>query len=125
MADIRAAGGTLPIARGQVSAQDLAALSRATGNEFAIYRDLNANQLNITEGLPTQSFIPAEDTRLIIHAQPGSQATAVIPSIDDRLALGALGQRSSVIINSEGTFSIRFGLTNATDNPIVPLFPGE
>lgn len=38
LADIRRSGGTLPISRGQISGQDVAALSRITGNEFIVFR---------------------------------------------------------------------------------------
>ena len=43
------------------------------------------------------------------------------PSVDDRLALEALNQRSSVIFNETGEFGIRYGRTPSTDNSIEPL----
>jgi hypothetical protein len=62
-----------------------------------------------------------ENSRLILHAQPGETPISVIPSADDRIALEALRQRSSVIINETGEFSIRFGRSPATDGSITPL----
>ena len=116
---IRAAGGTLPISRGQMRAQDLAALSRATGNEFVIFRDRATGQLFVRELGPAMGQVP-QHSRLVIHAQPGEGPLAVQPSLLDRQALRELGQRSSVIINSAGTFSIRFRIANTSDNLITP-----
>lgn len=117
---IRESGGTLAIQRGQVTAQELAAASRATGNEFTIYRDRATNQLFVRELGTIGGEVPL-NSRLIIHSQPGTTAISVIPSPADRAALQALDQRSSVIINETGEFGLRFGRTPKTDNSIVPL----
>jgi hypothetical protein len=45
----------------------------------------------------------------------------VTPSEHDRIGIQNLGQKSSAIINSAGTYSVRFGWTNALDGPIRPL----
>ena len=120
LGNIREAGGTLDISRGQVSAQDLAALTRATGNEFAIFRNRDTGQLFVRELGPSMGQVP-KNSRLVIHSQPGDGPLSVQPSGHDRQALEALGQRSSVIINEEGTFSIRFGVDNAKDGAIRPI----
>jgi len=120
LTDIRKSGGTLPVGRGQISGQDVAALSRVTGNEFAVFRSRETGQRFIRELGPTGGAIPA-NSRLILHSQPGSTATAVIPRSLDRSALQAFGQWSSVIINAAGTFSMRFGRTSEADNSIRPL----
>ncbi len=104
---IRTSGGTLNISRGEVSAQDLAALSRASGNEMAIFRDRATGQLKLRELGPQMGQIP-ENVRLIIHSQPGGTAMDTLPSVADRAALVQLNQRSSVIINSDGTYTVRF-----------------
>ena len=120
LTDIRRAGGTLPISRGLISSQEIAALSRVTGNEFALFRNRETGQRFIRELGPTGGEVPA-NSRLILHSQPDSTATSVIPSSLDRSALEVFGQWSSVIINAAGTFSMRFGRTSVADNPIRPL----
>ena len=124
LTEIHASGGTLGISRGQVSTQSLAALSKSTGNEFAMFRDRAPGQLFVRQLGPIGGQIP-ESARLIIHSQPGAGPLAVQPSSRDRAALARLrelhGQRSSVIINDEGTFSIRFRPENSGDNPIRPI----
>jgi hypothetical protein len=54
--------------------------------------------------------LPANTRRLIIHSHPGARAEAALRAIsgDDIAALQALGQRSSLIVNLEGTVG-RFG----------------
>ena len=104
-------------------AQALAALSRVTGNEFVIFREREreraTGQLFVRELGPAMGQV-LPHSRLGIHAQPGEGPLAAQASLLDRQALRELGQRSSVIINSAGTFSIRFGITNTGDNPITP-----
>lgn len=117
---IREAGGTLPVSRGQFGVQDIAAASRAGGNEVAFFRDRASGQLFLRELGPQMGEIPL-NSRLILHTQPGSGFLAVQPSAADRAALSMLGQRSSVIVNSEGTFAIRFRLANAGDGSIRPI----
>lgn len=120
LTNIRSTGGTLPVSRGQISGQGVAALSRMTGNEFAVFRSRETGQRFIRELGPTGGDIPA-NSRLTLHSQPGMTATAVMPSSFDRFALQVFGQWSSVIINAAGTFSMRFGRTSAADNSIRPL----
>ena len=57
---------------------------------------------------PQMGEIP-ENSRLILHTQPGSRPLSVQPSGADRAALSSLGQRYSVIVNFDGTYSMRFG----------------
>jgi hypothetical protein len=116
---IREGGGTLPIKRGEVTAREVAAASRA-GNEVALFRDRATGQLYLRELGPIGGDVPP-GSRLILHSHPGEGALAVVPSGADRLALKELGQRSSVIIDSKATHSMRFRRTNATDEPIRPL----
>jgi hypothetical protein len=117
---IRQAGGALEVPRGTIAAQDLAALSRASGNEIAVYRDLTTGDRIATELGPVGGDIPS-NVRLILHVQPGEGPLSVIPSGTDRATLSELGQRSSVVINSAGDYSIRFGRTNELDQPIRPI----
>jgi len=99
---------------------DIAAASKAGGNEIALFRDRGTGQLFLREGLPTSTQIPL-NSRLILHSQPGSTAMSVRPSALDRIALGQLNQRSSVIINSEGTFVTRFRANPAGDGYVYPI----
>ncbi len=115
--DIRASGGTFPINRGQVSVQNIAEASRAGGREIAYYRDRSTGQLYLRELGPQMGEIP-EGSRLILHTQPGSMPLSVQPSTFDRAALTKLGQRSSVIVNFDGTYAIRFRPNNAGDGSI-------
>ena len=110
----------MPIDRGDVSAQDLAQLSQSSGNEMAIYRDRASGQMYLTELGPQMGEIPP-GSRLIIHTQPGDGLLSVVPSELDRSALVAFGQRSSVIINFDGTYTIRFRPTNAGDGAITVI----
>jgi hypothetical protein len=119
---IRQAGGTLEVPRGTVSGLDLAAASRASANEIALYRVRATGQRMVVELSPNGGNVPAE-VRLILHVQPGEGPLAVMPSTVDRAALSTLGQKSSVIINSGGSYSIRFGPTSALDNEIVRINP--
>jgi hypothetical protein len=117
LADIRSAGGTLAVERGQVGALDIAAASRAGGNEIAYFRDRATGQLFLREGRPNTVEVPP-GSRLILHTQPGSTPMDARPSTADRIALTQLGQRSSVIITSEGTFALRFRTNSVGDGPI-------
>jgi hypothetical protein len=117
---IREAGGTLPVVRGQVTVQDIAAASRAGGNEVAYFRDRATGQLYLRELGPQMGKIPT-NSRLILHTQPGEGFLAVQPSSADRAALTLLNQRSSVIVNSEGTFAIRFRPLNTGDGNIQAI----
>lgn len=119
---IRQAGGKLEASRGTITAKDLATASHASGNEIALYRDrVTRNRIAIELG-PTGGEIPS-NVRLILHVQPGEGPLSVIPSAIDRATLRELGQRSSVIINSAGDYSIRFGTTNQLDQPVRPIGP--
>ena len=69
---------------------------------------------------PLGGEIPS-NVRLILHVQPGEGPLSVIPSAIDRSTLREPGQRSSVIINSAGDYSIRFGTTNQLDQPVRPI----
>jgi hypothetical protein len=117
---IRHAGGLLEVPRRTITTQDLAGASRASGNEIALYRDLATGERLVTELGPVGGDVPS-NVRLILHVQPGEGPLSVIPSAIDRATLVELRQRSSVVINSAGDYSIRFGRTNQLDQPIRPI----
>jgi hypothetical protein len=117
---IRRAHGPLEVPTGTLRAQDLAAASRASGNEIALYRDRATKKRFVIELGPVGGEIPS-NVRLILHVQPGEGPFAVIPSAIDRTTLSELRQKSSVVINSAGDYSIRFGSTNLLDQPIRPM----
>lgn len=75
---LRRAGKTLPIRRGEVSAQDLAAPHRATGHEMAIFRDRATGQLYLGELGPAMGDIP-DNSRLIIHSHPTGTIEKITP----------------------------------------------
>ncbi len=106
-----AGGGTVRVARsGGVTAQDLAAASRQSGREVALYRSTATNERFVAVGTRTSVEVP-QGSRLIAHTQPGTGAAAVRASVADEAALGRLGQRSSVIIDEGGTAATRFRAT--------------
>jgi hypothetical protein len=106
-----AGGGTVRVGRsGGVTAQDLAAASRQSGSEVALYRNLATNERFVAVGTRTGVEVP-QGSRLIAHTQPGTGASAVRASVADEAALSRLGQRSSVIIDESGTAATRFRAT--------------
>jgi hypothetical protein len=106
-----AGGGSARVARaGGVTAQDLAAASRLSGSEVALYRNLATGDRFVAVGTRTGVEVP-QGSRLIAHTQPGSGASAVRASLADEAALSRLGQRSSVIIDEGGTAATRFRAT--------------
>jgi hypothetical protein len=117
---VREAGGTLSVGRGQVNVRSIAEASRAGGNEMAFFRDRATGKLFLKELGPQMGEIPL-NSRLIMHTQPGSNFMSVMPSVADRAALSTLGQRSSVIVNSDATFGLRFRPNNAGDGTIRML----
>jgi hypothetical protein len=103
-----AGNGTVRVPRaGGINAQDLAAMSRQSGGEVALYRNASNGERFIAIGNRTGVNIP-ENSRLIAHTQPGTGAAAVRASVADEAALARLGQRSSVIIDEGGTAASRF-----------------
>jgi hypothetical protein len=92
---------------GGLNAQDLAAMSRQSGSEVALYRNTSNGERYIAIGNKTGVNIP-ENSRLIAHTQPGTGAAAVRASVADEAALARLNQRSSVIIDEGGTAATRF-----------------
>jgi hypothetical protein len=107
-AKAEASGGTVRVSRaGNLNAQDLAAMSRQSGREVALYRDLGSGERFVALGNKTGVAIP-ENSRLIAHTQPGSGAAAVRASVADEAGLARLNQRSSVIINDARDAATRF-----------------
>jgi len=117
---VRSSGGRVRVQRGDIVPKDLAALTRSTGNEFALYRNRGTGSLYLAELGPVGGAVPT-GSRLIMHSHPGKGPLALRPSPQDRAALELLGQRSSLIVDESGTFVIRFGRENLLDNPIRPL----
>ena len=86
--------------------KDLAYLSAATGDEFALLRGKNEDILY--HGTPAHCHIEKSDTlmtllnthkvRLEIHTHPDYEK--IIPSNDDRMFIASFGQKSSKIISS-------------------------
>jgi hypothetical protein len=92
---------------GNLNAQDLAAMSRQSGSEVALYRNTSNGERYIAIGNRTGVNIP-ENSRLIAHTQPGTGAAAVRASVADEVSLARLNQRSSMIIDEGGTTATRF-----------------
>lgn len=106
-----AAGGSIRVApSGGITAQDLAAATRASGREVALYRDAASGERYLAVGTKTGVEVP-QGAKLIAHTQPGIGADAVRASVADEAALSRLGQRSSVIIDEGGTAATRFRAT--------------
>jgi hypothetical protein len=82
-------------------------MSRQSGREVALYRDIGSGERFVALGNRTGVAIP-ENSRLIAHTQPGTGAAAVRASVADEAALARLNQRSSVIINDAGDAATRF-----------------
>jgi hypothetical protein len=116
---LAAHGGTAPLEKGAGRVADLAAASKASGRELAVYRDGTSGQRMVTIGEAGQVSVPA-DSRLIAHTQAGSGAASLQPSAADIAALETLGQRSSAIIDQSGTVS-RFGTGDAAGVPAAPI----
>jgi hypothetical protein len=103
-------GGTAPLEQGAGRVADVAAASRLSGREVAVYRDAAQGRM-IAMGEPGAVQVPA-GSRIIAHTQPGTGAAALAPSGADLAGLGALGQRSSYIIDEAGGLA-RFGIDDA------------
>lgn len=104
-------GGTVRVSRsGGLRAQDLAAASRQSGREVALYRDAATGDRFVAFGNRTGVEVP-QGAKVIAHTQPGTGAAAVRASVADEAALTRLGQRSSVIIDQGGTAASRFHAT--------------
>lgn len=106
------AGGTTTLPNGAGRIADLSAASRQSGVELAVFRDGTTGQRMVTMGAAESVSVPA-GSRIIAHTQPGAGAAALTPSATDLAGLGALGQRSSAIIDQAGGLA-RFGVDDAT-----------
>jgi len=97
---LAAHGGTAPLEQGAGRVADIAAASRQSGTEIAVYRDANGQRM-ITQGSEGAVSVPA-GSRIVAHTQPGVGGTALTPSAADLDGLAALGQRSSAVIDQGG-----------------------
>ena len=101
-------GDLITIPRGDISINDIAALTAHTREEFAIFTNGarrivlrgNEGRIEIPAGLREQ--LVSEGWRWSAHTQPGIEPAKILASGDDQNVLRALGQEQSVILNSRG-----------------------
>jgi hypothetical protein len=84
---------------------EVAGLSYATGNEFAVVRLTDGTRAIVTGGPGGITFAEGRVTRIFAHTHPFPASG--IPSPDDILMLTQLRQKSSWIISRDGT--VKFG----------------
>jgi hypothetical protein len=92
---------------------DLAALTAATGDEFAMF-STGGRRLIIRGGADSVEFIDTEKAselaaqgwRLSAHVHPGTDSSVLRSSEGDRAVLGAMGGNRSAILNSVGQRSL-------------------
>ncbi len=86
--------------------KDLAYLSAATGDEFALLRGKNEDILyhgtkyhcHIEKSETLMELLSSHKITLVLHTHPDYET--IIPSADDRKFIASYGQRSSKIISS-------------------------
>lgn len=93
--------GSARLAPGAGRVADIAAASRQSGKEIAVYRDADGQRM-IIMGSKDAVEIPA-GAKIIAHTQPGLGVAARAPSAADLKGLEALGQKGSAIIDEGGT----------------------
>jgi hypothetical protein len=98
---LHAAGGRLALCTGEITTTDIAALTHHTGLEFALIRTSDGQRQLIELGR-MGGDLPNNTRRLILHSHVGGR-DVIPPSGHDVRALARLGQRWSLIVNSEGT----------------------
>lgn len=101
---ITEAGGTAPLPPGAGRIADVAAASRVSGREVAVYRDGVTGTRQITLGHADSVTVPA-GSRIVAHTQPGVGPAALTPSAADVTGLSRLGQGSSAIIDQAGNIA--------------------
>jgi hypothetical protein len=101
---ITEAGGTAPLPQGAGRIADVAAVSRLSGREVAVYRDGVTGTRQITLGNADSVTVPA-GSRIVAHTQPGVGTAALTPSAADVTGLSRLGQGSSAIIDQGGNIA--------------------
>lgn len=109
--------GKLPLAQGEIDVQNIARTSKAINRELAYVRDRATGQRHLRDVGPQMGQVPS-NSRLIVHSHPGEGFMSVIPSSADREALKSLGQKSSVVVNFDGTKSARFRPESRNDGGI-------
>lgn len=118
-----AAGGTIPLEQGAGRIADIAAASRQSGREIAVYRDLASGERRLVVGGEGAVQVPG-NSRLIAHTQPGTGPAALAPSAADQAGLARLGQSSSAIIDDSGAIA-RFGIDDAARTATPRATAGE
>ncbi len=109
-----------------VSEANIAALTRSTGNEFAVFKNAN-NELRIirgdAHGINIDPQLKAELIRdgykLELHSQTGYSLHELEASSEDQALLRDFGQTSSKIVNSNGdisTFDLDSTSTSIVEN---------
>jgi len=92
--------------------RDLAALTAATGDEFAMFT--TGGRRLIIRGVPGSVPVTPEMAEGLAgqgwrwsgHTHPGVDATVLRSSLGDRAVLGAMGQGRSAILNSTGQYRL-------------------
>ena len=99
-------GGRLTLKARELTTTDIAALTHHTQREYAVIRTAEKQRQLLELGRMGGS-LPEETIRLIIHSHPGGR-NAIIFGVSDHdvSALQNLGQRRSLIVNSEGTVAV-------------------
>ncbi len=93
--------GSIEVPKGQITSKTMAEISNKTGKEVGLFRtDYGARVLKL--GGKGSTNLPAGTTKIIAHTHPSGRMAF---SPDDINQLQALKQRSSVLINLEGTTS--------------------
>jgi A nuclease of the HNH/ENDO VII superfamily with conserved WHH len=105
-------GSRIVIGKGEVSIQDIAALTARTGDEFAIFTKGNermilrgnGDRIEVSPQLLQQ--LKSEGWRWSAHSQPGTRIGDAVASAADQRVLRELGQNQSLIVNSRGDANI-------------------
>jgi RHS repeat-associated protein len=112
LAQLEGAGSRTIVGKRMFGNNDLAALTAATGDEFAMFttggRRLIVRgtagsvpiNMSIAEGLSAQGW------RWTAHTHPGVSSNVLRSSLGDRAVLGAMGGSQSAILNSVGSRSL-------------------
>ena len=112
LATLKADTDFTTVARVEVSPRDLAALTAATGDEFALFTNgsrrmvLRGNPQRVSIGPKQLSELINNGWRWTAHTQPGMTAGHTIASASDQAVLKAFGQKQSMILNSKGDINV-------------------
>jgi hypothetical protein len=106
------AGARTIVPKRAISSRDLAALTAATGDEFAMLT--NGSRRMIVRGNPSMTPVDVAEAaelgaagwRLSAHTHPGVDLAVLVRSDGDINILRALGQRRSLVLNSRGAWDV-------------------